>query len=66
MYFLHSCTVGAGNLPLRVRKIPRLRWMNDMEDDLWKLGVKQWRTKALDGVEWASIIREAKGKLKGP
>jgi hypothetical protein len=45
---------------------PRLRWINDVEDDLRKLGVKRWRTKALDRQEWASIIREAKAKLKGP
>jgi hypothetical protein len=50
----------------RGRGRPRLRWINDVEDDLWKLGVKRWRTKALDRVEWASIIREAKAKLKGP
>ena len=31
-----------------------------------KLGVKRWRTKALDREEWASTIREAKAKLKGP
>jgi len=37
-----------------------------VEDDLRKLGDKRWRTKALDGEEWASIIREAKAKLKGP
>jgi hypothetical protein len=37
-----------------------------MEDDLRKLGVKRWRTKALDRVERASIIRDAKAKLKGP
>jgi hypothetical protein len=37
-----------------------------VEDDLRKLGVKQWRTKALDREEWASIVREAKAKLKGP
>jgi hypothetical protein len=37
-----------------------------VEDDLRKLGVKGWRTKTLDRVEWASIIREAKAKLKGP
>jgi hypothetical protein len=36
------------------------------DNDLRKLGVKRWRTKALDRVEWASIIREAKAKLKGP
>jgi hypothetical protein len=40
--------------------------MNGVEDDLRKLGVKRWRTKALDRVEWASIIREAKTNLKGP
>jgi len=43
---------------------PRLRWINDVEEDLRKPGVKLWRTKALDREEWASIIREAKAKLK--
>jgi hypothetical protein len=50
----------------RSRGRPRLRWMNDVEYDLRKLGVKRWRTDALEGEEWASIIKEAKGKLKGP
>jgi hypothetical protein len=50
----------------RGRGRPRLRWINDVEDDLRKLGVKRWRTKAMDRVEWASIIKEAKVKLKGP
>ena len=50
----------------RGRERPRLRWTDDVEDDLRKLGVKRWRTKALDREEWASIIREAKAKLKGP
>jgi hypothetical protein len=45
---------------------PRLRWINGVEDVLRKLGVKRWRTKALDRVEWASIVREGKAKLKGP
>jgi hypothetical protein len=44
----------------------RLRWINDVEDDLRKLGVKRRKTKILDRVEWASIIREAKAKPKGP
>jgi len=26
----------------------------------------RWRTKALEREEWASIIKEAKAKLKGP
>jgi len=50
----------------RGRGRPRLRWINDVGDDLRALGVKRRRTKALDREEWASIIREAKGKLKGP
>ena len=56
-----------GKLEGRRRKgRPRLRWINDVEDDLRKLGMKRWRKKALDREEWASIIREAKAKLKGP
>jgi hypothetical protein len=50
----------------RGRGRPRLRWINGAEDDLRKLGVKRWRTKALGRVEWASIVREGKAKLKGP
>ena len=37
-----------------------------MDDDLRKLGVKLWRTKAMNREEWASSIKEAKAKLKGP
>jgi hypothetical protein len=56
-----------GNLEgQRGRGQPRLRWINDVEDDLRKFGVKRWRTKALERKEWASIIKEAKAKLKGP
>ena len=50
----------------RGRGQPRLRWTDDVEDNLRKLGVKRWRAKALDREEWASIIKEAKAKLKGP
>ena len=50
----------------RDRGRPRPRWINDVEDDLRKLGVKRWRTKALEKEEWTSIIKEAKAKLKGP
>jgi hypothetical protein len=50
----------------RGRERPRFRWINDVEDDLRKLGLKRWRRKALDRVEWASTVREAKAKLKGP
>jgi hypothetical protein len=44
---------------------PRLRWFDDVEDDLRNMGIKRWRIKALDRVEWASLIKETKAKLKG-
>jgi hypothetical protein len=50
----------------RGRGRPRLRWINGVEGDLRKPGAKRWRTKGLDRVEWASFVREGKGKLKGP
>jgi hypothetical protein len=50
----------------RGRGRPRVRWINDVEDDLRRLGVKRRRMKALDREEWASIVKEAKAKLKGP
>jgi hypothetical protein len=50
----------------RGRQRPRLRWTDDVEDDLRNMVIKRWRIKVLDRVEWASIIKEAKAKLKGP
>jgi len=35
----------------RCRGRPRLRWINDVEDDLRKLGAKRWRTKILNREE---------------
>jgi len=39
--------------------------MDDVEPDLKNMGVKRWRTRALDRTEWASVVRAAKAKLKG-
>jgi hypothetical protein len=50
----------------RGRGRPRLRWIDDVEDDLRNMGIER-RIKALDRVELTSIIiKEAKVKLKGP
>jgi len=43
----------------------RLKWINDVEEDLRKVGMKRWRMKALDSEEWASTVRGAKVRLKG-
>jgi hypothetical protein len=42
---------------------PRLRWVDNMEEDLWSVGVKRWRKRALDRREWATIVKEANAKL---
>jgi hypothetical protein len=49
----------------RGRGRPRLRCIDDVEDDLRNMGIKRWRVKALERDEWATIIKEAKAKLKG-
>jgi hypothetical protein len=49
----------------RRRGRPRLRCLDYVEADLRSMGVKRWRTKVLNIEEWASIIKEAKSKLKG-
>jgi hypothetical protein len=33
-------------------KQQRKRWLDDVGDDLWKIGVKCWRKKAMDTIEW--------------
>jgi hypothetical protein len=45
---------------------PKLRWMDDVEDDIKALGIRRWRIKAQDRNEWTAIKTEAKVKLKGP
>jgi plasmid maintenance system killer protein len=44
---------------------PRLRWLDDAENDLRVMKVKRWRKKAQNREEWVSVIKEAK-ILKGP
>jgi hypothetical protein len=39
---------------------------DDVEDNVRNMGIKRWRINTLDRVEWASIIKEAKAKMKGP
>jgi hypothetical protein len=44
----------------RKRGKPRKRYLDDAERDLQQLGVRNWRLKARDRVEWRTAVREAK------
>jgi hypothetical protein len=44
---------------------PKLRRLDDVENDFRVMKVKRWRRKAQNREEWASVINEAK-VLKGP
>jgi hypothetical protein len=39
---------------------PRKRWLDDVEEDLSFMKVKQWRIRATERTVWARIITEAK------
>ncbi|KAJ4444925.1 hypothetical protein ANN_06724 [Periplaneta americana] len=44
---------------------PKLRWLDDVQDDLVKAGIKRWRRRALEREDGAAILKEVKAKLKG-
>jgi hypothetical protein len=39
---------------------PGARWLEPVETDLRKMGVKNWRCKAQDREQWRTILKEAK------
>ncbi|KAJ4427787.1 hypothetical protein ANN_25440 [Periplaneta americana] len=44
---------------LRKRGRTRLRWLQDVGDDLRRVGCKRWRQRAQDRDEWFLLIKEA-------
>ena len=39
---------------------PRLRWLDQVEDDLKKMKVRNWRKKCKDRRLWNEIVKQAK------
>jgi hypothetical protein len=37
-----------------------LRWLESIEEDLKKMGVRNWRRKSQDREQWRTILEEAK------
>ena len=41
----------------RNRGRPRTRWLEDVEDDLRRIGVRRWRKEAADRTTWSGICK---------
>ena len=50
------------NTPKGSRSVgrPRLRWMDDVREDLRRMGVTKWRIRAHRRDDWKMVVKEAK------
>jgi hypothetical protein len=39
---------------------PRMRWLDDVESDLKRMEVKEWKEKVGDREQWRLVVEEAK------
>jgi hypothetical protein len=44
----------------RIRGRPRKRWIEDVEEDIQRMGIRGWRKLCKETMEWKRITQEAK------
>jgi hypothetical protein len=47
----------------RRRGRPKVRWLDDIQEDLREMGIEEWRRKAQDRDQWRRIAQEVKAHV---
>ena len=48
----------------RKRGRPKVRWLDDVQEDLWEMRIEGWRRKAQDRDQWRRIAQETKAHVR--